>query len=70
MDELKEKIIFFRAKHRLTQKEFAKICGVTPQTISNIENGYQDAMRVTQLKIEIAMETYNDETEHHETESV
>lgn len=46
-----EKIIVFRAKHNLSQENFAKMCCLTQQTICNIENGRQDPSKITKQKI-------------------
>lgn len=51
MNNLSEKIISYRAKHDLSQIEFADLCKVTAQTISNIERGVQDPSKLTLAKI-------------------
>lgn len=37
--ELGDEIIRYRAKHNLSQTEFANLCGLTKQTIGTIESG-------------------------------
>lgn len=54
--ELSERIIEYRARHSMTQIEFAKKCQVSTQTISNIENGRALPSRLTQAKIELTLE--------------
>ena len=56
MMTLQEEMVHYRAKNRLTQREFAKKCGVTVQTINSVENGRQEAGKITEQKIRIAME--------------
>lgn len=51
MSNLSEKIVSYRAKHNLSQIEFASLCKVTGQTISNIERGVQDPSKLTLAKI-------------------
>lgn len=51
MANLSDRIVYYRAKNRVTQKELAEKCGVTAQTIHNIECGYQKPSRVTLAKI-------------------
>lgn len=52
MSTLSEKIIAYRGKHRLTQDEFAEMCGVGRATIVNIEKGKAHPTRLTVAKIE------------------
>lgn len=49
-------MVRYRAKNRITQTELAQRCGVTLQTISNVERGIQDPSRVTVQKIELVIE--------------
>lgn len=56
MTELAEKMIRYRAKHRLSQRDFAKLCGLSSQTINNVETGIADPSKITVLKIQLAME--------------
>lgn len=55
--DLSERIIRYRAKHRITQKEMAQRCGITPQTLCYIETGQQTPGKMTQTKIELVLET-------------
>lgn len=61
---LGEKIIRFRAKHRLSQVEFAEMCDISIQTLSAIENEKQAPWKTTELKILMAMEDADNESEH------
>ena len=51
LEELREKILNYRAEHNISMLEFAKICNLTQQTIHNIEKGTQDPSRLTKRKI-------------------
>ena len=52
---LKNAIVLYRAKNRLSMEKFAEKCGVTAQTIYNIESVGQRPSRVTRAKIEIVL---------------
>ena len=52
--ELSEKILRFRAKHDLTQRQFAKLCGLSVRTIVSAENG--EVSKFARAKIEYHME--------------
>lgn len=54
--ELKEMMIRYRAKERITQSELAKRCGVSLQTINSVENGNQTPSKVTETKIRLVVE--------------
>ena len=49
--ELSRKIIEYRAKHNLSQVEFAKLCNISTQTACNVENGIQVPSKLTLQKI-------------------
>lgn len=53
---LGEQMIFYRAKNRINQTELAKRCGVTTQTIYNIENERQNPTKLTQAKIRLVID--------------
>lgn len=55
-ENLGERIVMFRAKNRLTILDFANLCGVSGQTISQIELGNQKPNRVTLAKINFVLE--------------
>lgn len=52
---LQERMVNYRAKERLSQKELAQRCGVTLQTINAVENGIQTPSKVTRAKIELVI---------------
>lgn len=60
-DNLKERMIRYRAKERISMREMADRCGVTLQTICNIENGLQDPSRLTIAKIELVLDGQEEE---------
>lgn len=53
---LREEMIRYRAKERISQGELAKRCGVSLQTINSVENGLQTPSRVTEMKIRMIVE--------------
>ena len=52
--ELSERMVEYRAKHDLTQKQLAQLCGLTAQTIVKAEQG-KPLTRLTEKKIELAI---------------
>ena len=50
---LPERMIKYRAKENLTQKELAEKCGLSTQTIYHVENGVQNPNKITKAKIEL-----------------
>lgn len=54
---LQDRMIFYRAKNRLSQKDLADRCGVSVQTICSIENGTQEPSRLTRAKIVLVVGT-------------
>lgn len=61
MSELSEKMIEYRAKERISQKELARRVGVTLQTINSIENGLQEPSKVTRAKIDLVINKKEEE---------
>lgn len=53
---LSEEILRYRARHNMSQRDFAERCGVTVQTINSVENGRQDAGKLTETKIKLVLE--------------
>lgn len=51
-----ERLLMYRSRHELTQKEMAKILDVTVFTVSRIERGRRIPGRVTRTKIELLLE--------------
>lgn len=51
---LSDKMVEYRAKHNLTQKQLAELCGLTAQTIVKAEQG-KPLTRLTAKKIELTI---------------
>lgn len=56
MSELSDKMVVFRAKHRINQKQLAQMCGLSTQTINSVETDQQNPSRVTEAKIRLVIE--------------
>ena len=56
---LKDDILTFRAKNNLSQKKFAKLCGLSIMTINAIENDIQEPTKVTREKIRLVLSGEN-----------
>lgn len=54
MDDLASRIIFYRAKHKMTQEQFAKKCGMSHVTIIRMERG-EPVTRITQARVELVL---------------
>ena len=61
--ELKDKMIRYRAKHKLSQKAFADLVGVSTQTICTVETGQQTPKATTKAMIEMILEKEDRENE-------
>lgn len=55
MATLKDRMIQYRAKERISQGELAERCGLSKQTICSIETETQEPSRVTVAKIELVI---------------
>ena len=64
MNELSKRIIDFRARHDLSMEKLAEMCNLSTQTIWALENGQQNASRLTLAKIEGVIG--NDRIEHQQ----
>lgn len=51
--ELKDRMLEYRAKNNISQKELASRVGVTLQTINAVEAGTQTPSALTKTKIEL-----------------
>lgn len=56
-EDLARRVILYRARHRLSQAEFAELAGVSRTTISHLESAPQKMKlrKITVLRIEDAM---------------
>ena len=48
---LQEKMLDYRARERISQKELANRCGLSLQTVCSVENGLQNPGKMTLRKI-------------------
>lgn len=55
-DELIRKMLEYRARESISQKELARRVGVSLQTINSIENGLQEPSKLTEAKIYLVIE--------------
>ena len=53
--EICGRMLEYRAKERISQSEMARRCGVSVQTICNVENGVQTPSKLTRTKIEMVI---------------
>ena len=60
---LREEMVRYRAKERISQGEFAKRCGLSLQTINSIENENQTPSDVTLMKIRMVLEEQKENVE-------
>jgi len=50
--ELGRRIVDYRAKHNISQEDFANLCQVNVMTINSVENGKRKPTKLTIGKIE------------------
>lgn len=50
-----DEMLRYRARERISQKEFAKRCGLSLQTVNSVENGKQTPGKLTIEKIKLAI---------------
>lgn len=55
-EELIKKMVDYRARESISQKELARRVGVSLQTINSIENGLQEPSKLTEAKIYLVIE--------------
>lgn len=61
MTKLGKQMLIYRAKNNISLRDFARMVGVTTQTIWNIENGKVTPERITEQKILLVIEGEKDE---------
>lgn len=52
---LAERMIQYRARERINQKELAERCGLSLQTVNSVENETQVPSKITIAKIELVI---------------
>ena len=55
MDSLKDRILRYRARHNMSQEDFANIVQVNVMTINTIETGKRKPTQLTAAKIEMVL---------------
>lgn len=56
MNEYKERVVEYRRKHKITQDEMAKLCGLSRATINHIETRERYFVQVkTQAKLDMIL---------------
>lgn len=58
---IQKDMLNYRAKERISQKELARRCGVTLQTINSVENGLQEPSKLTRAKIYLVINESKEE---------
>lgn len=53
--DLKDRMVEYRAKERITQAELAKRAGISIQTVNSVEQGIQTPSKITKAKIELVV---------------
>jgi len=64
MSDLSDKIFMYRARHRLTQTEMAKRCGISLSTLCAVEKRDEEPSARTLIRIMDVLEGENDEGQH------
>lgn len=59
---LQERMMLYRAAHRINQKELADMCGLSQMTICQVESGAQKPSKMTELKIRLVVGGGTNET--------
>lgn len=52
---LQERMVEYRAKERISQRELAHRCDISVQTINSVENGVQEPSARTKAMIELVI---------------
>jgi DNA-binding XRE family transcriptional regulator len=64
MSDLSDKIFMYRARHRLTQTEMAKRCGISLSTLCAVEKRDEEPSAKTLIRIMDVLKGENDEGQH------
>ena len=54
-NEVASNVQKLRKRKKISQKELAKLCGVSAQTIWSVEKGDQEPSEITRIKIELVV---------------
>lgn len=55
MKTLSERILEYRAKHNLSQEDFANLAKLNVMTVNSVENGKRNTSKLTTRKIEMIL---------------
>ena len=55
MESLRQRIIRYRARHNMSQEDFANLAQVNVMTINTIETGKRKPTQLTEAKIEMVL---------------
>lgn len=55
-NKLIDAMVTYRAKHDMSLRKFAELCGLSVQTVNSVENGLQSPSKITKKKIELFLE--------------
>lgn len=64
MSDLSNEIFMYRARHRLTQMEMAKRCGISLSTLCAVEKRDEEPSPRTLIRIMDVLEGENNESQH------
>lgn len=53
---LAEEMVRYRAVHKLSQGDFAELCGINIMTVNHVERGLQSPTPLTEAKIRLVIE--------------
>lgn len=53
---LAEEMVRYRAAHKLSQGDLAKLCGINVMTVSHVERGLQIPTPLTEAKIRLVID--------------
>lgn len=53
---LADEMVRYRAAHKLSQGDFAKLCGINIMTVSHVERGLQNPTPLTEAKIRLIID--------------
>lgn len=58
---LADEMVRYRAAHKLSQGDFAKLCGINVMTVNHVERGLQSPTPLTEAKIRLVIDANKQE---------
>ncbi len=55
MTDLQKDMVTYRAKESISQRELARRCNLSAQTVNSVENGLQTPSKMTETKIRLVI---------------